>query len=418
MIPLWTRWVRARRRRLGLRIWSTPAPPSHNVQLGDESELRRHPPLLPDDALQEFDQTSDVERAWVGRHLASGEGDVTVVELGPFLGAMSLAIGAALEDRPVARHAFHVYDQFHFEHQDHIFAGVQNFDYVEGASFRPLYDLRIRSIAHRVEVHEGTIETAEWLHGQPINFLFNDVSKSWSAWKAVRRTFFGSLVPGSIVVEQDFGHRCTPWLHLSYHRWIDRVDAIGSIPGTTSMVFQVRHRIPLEELERDDQVLGFTPAEVQATFDWAESVVDPMHRGEVRAARIMLYVLSGDMGVATDELVKAIAEGQLDDDQVADLALAVGAGLAVVTTKEGMYETLSPRTRRSARDLDRLLVDAARDGWLGLDQRVRLKDLAVRDAAWKARRTDLRPGPSTLETKQIESRRQPALEQGRNWRAF
>ncbi len=231
------------------------------------------------------------------------------------------AIGDGLRRRrPDDRRPFHTYDRFRFEHQAQLLDDVPDLlTYSEGGSFREVFDRRIVSVAEHVTVHEGEIEEQTWHPDAPIAFLFNDISKSWTTWLAVRRAFYRALVPGSVVVEQDFAHAYVPWLHLTHCRWREHFEVLGWIPGSTSLVMRVVSPIPACELDRDDLVAGYTPRELQLAFDWAESVGMPEHRASIRGARIMLYILHGDLDVATRELATATAAGLLDDSTIASV---------------------------------------------------------------------------------------------------
>lgn len=331
------------RRLLGLRSWSAPRPRSRGIVVPGAATLDEWTTPLPPHDLLDLDQTDPAERAWVTRclrqdHLPDGE----VVELGTWLGAMSVAIGSALRDsgRPGAR--FHAYDTFRLEgHAAELCDALGGASYADGDSFRSLYDQRIAPFAELVEVHEGPVEQAHWNPSTAIAFLFNDVAKSWSTWLAVRRTFYSALRPGSIVVEQDFAHPYTPWIHLSHHRWRSHFEVVGHIPGTQSVVMRLRRPLGEEELTRNDLVEGFSPREIEAAFDWAESLVEPDARSPIAAARVMLYVLHGQVSVAAAELMKAVDDQAVSEPQARELCSAVAERLVegeVVTPATGAID--------------------------------------------------------------------------------
>ena len=317
------------RRLLGLRSWSARRPRSTGIVVPRAEALDDWLSPLPADDLLDLDQTDPAERAWVTRYLSEGGlpgGEV--VELGTWLGAMSLTIGEALRDVGGPQRRFHAYDTFRLDgHAEELGEALGGRTYRDGDSFRSVYDRRVAPIRELVEVHEGPVEQAQWHPATPIAFLFNDVAKTWSTWLAVRRTFYAALRPGSIVVEQDFAHPYTPWIHLSHHRWRSHFEVVGAIPGTQSVVMQLRRPLGVEELSRDDLVEGFSPREIQDAFDWAESLVEPGFRSSVAAARVMLYVLHGEVSVAAAELMKAVSDGALTQVHVDELCRSVALRL-------------------------------------------------------------------------------------------
>lgn len=309
------------RQHLGLRSWSARRPRVGGVVVPNSDLLGDWTSPLPPDDLLALDQTDPAERAWVTRCLSEEPlPDGSVVELGTWLGAMSLTIGAAMRDGSRSSRRFHAYDSFRLDgHEEELNEAVSGTRYCAGDSFRALYDKRIAAVADHVDVHEGLVEHAEWPRESPIAFIFNDVAKSWSTWLAVRSTFYSALQPGSIVVEQDFAHPYTPWLHLSHHRWRSYFEVVGAIPGTQSVVMRLVHPLGRDELTRNDLVEGFTPREIQDAFDWAESLVEPKSRSAVAAARVMLYVLHGEVSVAAAELMKSVSDSALSREHTDEL---------------------------------------------------------------------------------------------------
>lgn len=400
------------RRLLGLRTWSAGRPRTRGTVVPGAATLDEWTSPLPQHALLDLDQTDPAERAWVTRclredHLPDGE----VVELGTWLGAMSTAIGSALRDsgRPGAR--FHAYDTFRLEgHAAALGEALGGASYADGDSFRPLYDQRMAPFADLVEVHEGPVEQARWHPSTAIAFLFNDVAKSWSTWLAVRRTFYSALLPGSIVVEQDFAHPYTPWIHLSHHRWRSHFEVVGHIPGTQSVVMRLRRPLGEDELTRDDLVEGFSPREIEAAFDWAESLVEPDARSAIAAARVMLYVLHGDVSVAAAELMKAVSDRALEDPTAEELCRAVADRLV-----DG--EVVGPDTAAIDLEVNRFLsASGARED----PQDAAIGDLAsVADRTHRARceATDRHPVRAWREAQAVRDSARAAHAAQQLWRA-
>lgn len=245
--------------------------------------------------------TSPWERAWITRHLARDfDGRGAVVELGTWLGASTLAILDGLQKNPDACDTpVHVYDLFR---EDDIETRLTALPicgrFRNGESFLPQYLARLGPRADRVTVHEGDVMDQTWDPGQPIGFLFNDVSKGWDVWNHVKRTFYGELLPGSVVVEQDWVHSCTPWLHLWHFRNRDLLVPEFHVPHSGSVVFRAVDTLPAACLE-PDRFEDYTTDEIDDAFEWAAGIVSTDQRREVRAARVHLHSIFGDLDLAS-----------------------------------------------------------------------------------------------------------------------
>jgi hypothetical protein len=259
------------------------------------------------DPLALADMCSPWERAWVRRCLACDyRGEGAVVELGTWLGAITLAIIRGLEDRPDA--PVHVYDLFVSDDIERRVAElpVRSW-FADDTSFLNTYRERLGEGGTRVSIHEGDILEEAW-DGGPIEFLFDDLAKTWDIWNHVRSTFYRDLIPGAVLVEQDWVHACTPWIHLWHHRHRDHFELLGQVPRSGSVAFRVLRRLPDEALAAD-AFADYDDAEIAEAFIWAASFVGEPRRADVRGARAHLYTLFGDLDVATSICVDELAAG-------------------------------------------------------------------------------------------------------------
>ena len=276
------------------------------------------------DPLAMVDICSPWEAAWVTRHLAtaySGEG--ALVELGPWLGDITLGMLRGLEDNPKAPNAtIDVYDLFVFEDIEQRTAGLPlEGRFHEGESFLPIYLERLGAGRGRVRAHEGDVLEHTWPTDRPIEFLFNDVAKTWEIWNHLTTTFYRSLPVGATVVEQDWAHACTPWVHLWHHRNREHFETLGQIPISGSVAFRVRSPLPPAAFE--PEALGnYTEDQVDDAFDWATTLVDSERQPNVRAAYVQLYTLHGDLDRASRLCVGELAASRISSE-LHDIALPV-----------------------------------------------------------------------------------------------
>jgi hypothetical protein len=247
--------------------------------------------------------TSLDERAYLrGFAERDYDGDGEIVDLGCWLGSSTLPLARGVARNPrVAnkRGRVHAFDRFVWEEWMHDHLPV---DLAEGASFRPEFERLIAEVADQVTVHAADLSRVGWEERRPIALLFHDAAKSWELENHVRGSFFPWLVPGkSLLVDQDFAHWFTPWVHLVRHRMRDALEPILHVPASGSFVFRLVAPIPeamLAPLTVDD----FPGAEIDAAFEWALGLVKAPLGANVWAARVKLEIDRGRFDAARDRL--------------------------------------------------------------------------------------------------------------------
>jgi len=120
--------------------------------------------------------------------------------------------------------------------------------YKEGDSFLDEWKRNVDWQQPNHYVHPAGIEMIDWCYGQ-IDVLFIDAHKTWHIAKASFPKFLPSMVPGSLIIDQDFG-----WLpfqyvysYLTYWRLREYLKPTTKV-GTTA-VFEVQKVIPFEMVE-------------------------------------------------------------------------------------------------------------------------------------------------------------------------
>ncbi|MCU1368921.1 MAG: hypothetical protein JWO77_115 [Ilumatobacteraceae bacterium] len=268
------------------------------------------------DPIASLDMCTPLERAWSARYATTdyaAEGEI--VELGAWLGGITLSLVRALPGNPAwaaSPRTVHVYDEFlHDRQRERLERSPLEHDYVERGSFVHHFERRLEPYADRITLHVGDVTDAVWTGGG-IELLFNDLSKSWPIWNAVRSTFYRSLVPMvSTVVEQDFAHSWTPWLHLWHYRARHHFRFIEHVPGGGSVVFRLERELT-PELLAPDAFEDYEEAEVEAAFRWAESLVGGYLRGNVAGAQVVVNMFNDELGRATEVLARALAAATPD----------------------------------------------------------------------------------------------------------
>ena len=103
-----------------------------------------------------------------------------------------------------------------------------------------------RGFAETITPVQGDILRAGLAEG-PIALLFVDISKSAEVNDHILTTFFPALVPGSLVVQQDFLYFRSPWLWPTMLRLEGAMPMLGHAEEN-AVIFGVRRAHP-EEIE-------------------------------------------------------------------------------------------------------------------------------------------------------------------------
>lgn len=279
----------------------------------DPSLLRWYPRSSLLDELAFLDLTTPWEQAWAERWIATAP-DATgaFVELGPWLGSVSRAIARGME-RAGRRDGFDTYDTFTFTDIEARTAGTPlEGRFADGSSFRPLFDRRMAHHPGVARVHEGDILDATWDRG-PIQFLFVDLCKTWEIWRHVRRQFVAEVSIDGVVVQQDWAHANTPWLHLWHHRWRHHLEPLPPVNHSTAVAFRVAAVLPDEAFD-DDVLTDYQPDEIQTAFRWGQDLVHPKWRSNVAGAEVMLHALHGEHDDAVAAVLRAAAQLPVSDE--------------------------------------------------------------------------------------------------------
>ena len=222
-----------------------------------------------------YDQTNIWEQAWTTRWLRQElTGTGHIVELGALIGSSTTAIARGLHGRAAE---VTVYDGFDWRYVDP--PGLLAHYKDQGLGLREVYDRRTGPPLGRVIA--GDILEQTW-GGEPIEFLYVDIAKTWPIWNHLTATFVPSLIVDGVIVQQDWAHSMTPWLHLWHYRWRGHFTPLGHVAHGGTLAFQLTQPLPDEAFTATD------PADfpvIDGAFDWAASLVGPDMQAEMDGAR-------------------------------------------------------------------------------------------------------------------------------------
>lgn len=199
------------------------------------------------------------------------QGQGVILDLGSFLGgsAARMAAGAmAGQFQPM----LHLYDWFLFHDKDmkehvpeHLHA-LGNDDNLVRHLLKPHYS--------NFQIHKGPVAAQIW-HGEPVEILFNDITKSLRVLDHVTQQFYPSLIPDvSILIQQEMLFERTPWIAAHMELWADKFEYIGH-SEQDSVVFKLTERITPEEAE-ERAMQPLFDAEISVLMDMALERAKPL----------------------------------------------------------------------------------------------------------------------------------------------
>lgn len=198
--------------------------------------MRNYPTMLTQEEMRML--------AWIAKETPV-EG--AAVDLGAFLGGSSvgLAWGGAQAAPP---RRVHSYDRFRFDEKTKFqFLYRKGHGFAPGEDAMPTFRQFTKPVASSIEIHQGDVLKAGW-EGGPIAILFIDLSKTKEINDHLLATFFPSLVPGSVIVQQDFLFFRNPWLYPTM-RALEDAAVLLAHTDQNSVIFGVRRTPTAEELQ-------------------------------------------------------------------------------------------------------------------------------------------------------------------------
>ena len=238
--------------------------------------------------------TTREEQSWLysfARHDYRGVGEIA--DLGCWFGSATIPLAQGLAENPAVGERngrIQAFDLFLWEAwMEDTLAGTSLAGRLApGSSFLPEFERRIAPWRGLVTTHPGDLNRVGWPSGRPLALVFNDAAKTLELGNSIRRDFLPHLVPGQgYLVEQDFAHFFTPWVHLSHWRLRNYFAPVLHVPYSGSMVFRLEQAIPpdrLAPLALED----FADDEIDAAFERSLGLVERPMRANVWAARAML----------------------------------------------------------------------------------------------------------------------------------
>jgi hypothetical protein len=244
-----------------------------------------------------------------------------IVDLGCWLGSSTIpmAMGLVENTNPQTENTqIHAYDLFIWEDwmDECVSDATLKGKFKPGDSFFKEYQQQTLPWEKQICCHPGDINQLGWLGGK-IEFLFIDAMKSWELANSIIYNFFPSLVVGqSTIVQQDFSHYYTYWIHLIMYRFREYFEVVYDVPCSASLAFKYKKQIPDEELKQDFSLESFDTDEINAAFSYSASLVAPEKSSVILLAKIRAMTDFGTE-LQKDSMIAALStlEGNLSKIQ-------------------------------------------------------------------------------------------------------
>ncbi len=179
---------------------------------------------------------------WVGAQAYRGAG--RVVDLGPWLGGSTVALGTGLTSNPRWTGKLLSYDMFVMDEGS---ARAAKSPRVAGESFLVEYLANTGFLGDRLVARPGRLPEFASLAQQrelypeqdAIEVLFVDLCKVWGVHNTVLSAFGRHLVPGGLLIQQDFKWDCY-WLPIHMWQLRSTFEPVADIPGSATVTFELR----------------------------------------------------------------------------------------------------------------------------------------------------------------------------------
>jgi hypothetical protein len=246
---------------------------------------------------------------WLTSQAYSGQG--AVVELGSFLGASAIQLGAGLRDAGFDAPLW-CYDKFEW-------SGSARWSERFGialpnkANYRSIFLRNVQPVYRHVRAIRTDIKRIKWKEGC-VEILFLDAPKRLEDISPALTQFGPHLVPAfSLIVCQDYAHAPSFELAACLSQLAEKLELIHIVQGSCAVSFALRE--PLSRADTSDQALSFRGWSVaEARQRWA-AILAPLPRFHRELLELGLALLLHNLGF-TAEAIKLTQETPLSPAMV------------------------------------------------------------------------------------------------------
>ncbi|MEM7192990.1 MAG: hypothetical protein AAF405_09055 [Pseudomonadota bacterium] len=245
-------------------------------------------------------------------------GKGVIVDAGVFLGASTIALGQGLRENPQI-----VLDDLMPEPIRSFERGIAGPnlsrhtkkaklpDVPEGESFLGILEEQLKPVQDLTKLTTGDIleYSGEDIDGIEICFL--DILKTPEVARHVMEVFFPSLLPGAIIIQQDYFFGGLPFIKVFNEALADKLTYLGEV--RSSAIFKTTAPITAADLEDAFAAIDTLDRAVSLHLRAEERTVNPFRQYMMRLSRARLYAGARD----TDNASQTLAEANKEFPQIA-----------------------------------------------------------------------------------------------------
>ena len=258
------------------------------------------------------------ERSFYSRCAASMAAETgCIVDLGCWMGATTAALAEGLSSAatPNDQNLIHAYDLFVWHPWMDDFGGLVFGVYEEGESFLPEARRRLSAYRNLIRLYKADLTETAWGRG-PIKILLVDAMKSAKLAQAIARNFFPSLTANAALIQQDYKHYYTPWIHVLHYRLRTYCTFTCSVPQSGTVSFRVNKPIPCRDIEEAVRFGVLTDDELEAAIGYSLSLIGEDAKENVAAAHVMHYLHVDQPEKAGRVLARYAAQGMAGKNEM------------------------------------------------------------------------------------------------------
>jgi predicted O-methyltransferase YrrM len=172
-----------------------------------------------------------------------------ILDLGCFLGGSTYALASGLyandqlDERVGLIHSF---DLFLWDTAPHDFLKDKS-GFKVGDSFLESFKETTRQYAESIQCFPGDFLQYPW-SGEDIEILFIDISKHPTLNDFLVQQYFPSLLPGAVIIQQDFQFPGCFWLLITMEYFRDHIELVGDLEYN-SRIYVCKNKVPVSKSE-------------------------------------------------------------------------------------------------------------------------------------------------------------------------
>lgn len=242
-------------------------------------------PTAPDRLQTFIGMTSLEERRYYANAMKQVGGlSGAVVDLGCWMGSTALSLADGLDPASDTTKILAL-DLFTWDPWMDDYAAELWCEYRPGESFLPEARGRVRAKRNVIEMQQADLTTYQWSKGD-IKLLLVDAMKTWGLCQSIARNFYPSLVPGSLLIHQDYQCYDTAWIPLLHYRMRDTFRYAHGVRRGCTVAFETLRTPLLAEVVEATRSDNVTPEEFQAAIEFSATLLGTHGRAAMAASHV------------------------------------------------------------------------------------------------------------------------------------